>query len=100
MSGSAVAAIQTMKQNRAIRAFKDAGAISPQTARSFADLNIPVGSAVRRLIVNGILVPASQDADRFYFDERALRRLNARRLVACILVIVVAIFVVWLVRGR
>jgi hypothetical protein len=99
MSGSAMAAIQTMRQNRAIRAFRSAGAMSPQSARSLADLNIPEGSAVRRLITNGVLVPAPHDPARYYLDERALRRLNVRRLFACLVVMLVALLAVWWVRS-
>lgn len=100
MSGSAMASIQMKRQNCAVRAFQAAGAVSPETARTFAELQIMESGAVKRLVTNGVLVPSVDDPTRYYFDEPALRRLNRRRLFACAVVIVVALVAVWMVKGR
>ncbi len=76
-----------IRQNRAIRAFKSAGAISPTRGKSLEELGIRRTFAINRLFAKGVIKPARlpeaaqpTETPTYYLDNDAtLRFLRARR---------------------
>lgn len=71
------AAVILMKQRRLCRRFFEAGALTPQTARSMDELGIRPHWIFRRLVQKGVFVAASQD--RWYLNAVALGHFEARQ---------------------
>lgn len=88
MSGGAVI---VRRQNQYLRTFRDVGAVSPATARTLEELDIPRSWVFRRMAARGVFVRV--DEGRWFMDEAAAeqRFLEARR--TRILIFFVAAFV-------
>lgn len=92
------AAAVVARQNRCLRAFHAAGATSPDSARTLADLHLRNSWVFRRMVARGVI---SRTADgRFYLDQAAadrfLRSRRTRVLLFVALAVVVAI-IAWIV---
>ncbi len=99
---SSVAAIIILKEKELVTHFRQAGALSPDTARTTADLRIDENVAFRALKRRAIFREVA--AGRYYLDEPSWTAFQAarRRMVTVLLTVVLALFVVtWLtLRGR
>jgi len=71
------AATIVRRQNRVMRAFREAGAVSPAKTATLAALGCRESWATRRLIDRGVLVPCDNGA--YYLDEEAAGRFVAWR---------------------
>jgi hypothetical protein len=86
MATGAIAAVAAM-QNRYLRVLERAGATSPSTARTLAELDLKDKRVFRGLVRRGCVVEAG--AGRYYLDlERVAAR---RRRVHVVLMIVLAV---------
>ena len=88
--GSAVSVILT--QDRAIRAFRDAGATSPQSARRFEELGLKPTWVKRRFIAAGVLIEAAPDT--YYLDEQGVTRFAARRRIIAAVVLAIGLLLI------
>jgi hypothetical protein len=89
MSGAAVI---IRRQRRAMRQFREAGAMSAKQAKTFGEVGARQSRSVNWLIRAGVLVEVSDG--RFYLDEQAARRYEQRRLQrVMIALIATAVFV-------
>lgn len=90
--GGAVVAVMVMTR-RILNAFKKNDALSPDRAKTKAQLDIRSRWIFNKLISKGVIKKAS--GDRYYVDlqaqERYLRRRNTTLLVVIPMVIIVAI---------
>ncbi|MEO6212301.1 MAG: hypothetical protein ABIP65_01620 [Vicinamibacterales bacterium] len=66
-----------LKERRMVRRFEEAGALSPDSARSLEQLELPAGRVLRRLRER--LVIRQVNGDRFYIDQEAWAMLRKRR---------------------
>ncbi len=90
MGGEAI----IIRQNRAIRAFRKAGALSFDTATTMESAGVRRSLAVRRLVSLGVLVEAS--GGKYYLDIDAEQRLyRRRRIIIGVFVILAAIGVLF-----
>lgn len=70
--------------------FREAGATSPEHARSLSDLGIRNGISIKLLRRRGVLVEAG--SERYYLDEAAYERWRKRRRIIFVVMLgVVAI---------
>jgi len=92
MSGGAII---IRRQSQAIRRFRDAGAMSPERARTFDEVGAPRSWIHNTLINRGVLVPVEEGSDRFWLNDEATHRfLRARaRRIVIIFIIVAAVVV-------
>jgi len=96
-SGAVAAGVIARKRRRIVRAFREHGATSPETARSLADVGLSEGLLLHVMKLKHLIV--SVGGDRFYLDtarERAVDR--TRRVVIAVLALVVAVVFVVLWR--
>jgi hypothetical protein len=93
MATGAIAGVVAM-QNRYLRTFERAGATSPSTARTLAEVDLRDRQIFRGLVRRGYIVDAG--AGRYYVDlERvAERRRRARRALMIVLGIVAVLLAV------
>ena len=77
-----------VKKRRYIRTFKNAGALSFQTAIHLKDHHISTGPVFNKLVREGIIVAA--DNERYYLDEITEENVTTKRrkIVAVILFVV------------
>jgi len=93
-SGAVAAGIIARKRRKIVRAFKEHGAISSETARSLADVGLSEGLLIHVMKLKHLIV--SVGGNRFYLDtarEQAVDR-TRRVVVAVIALVVVAIVIV------
>lgn len=91
--GAVVAAVIVRKERELVDHFRGIGAVSPDTARSQAQLGVDQNVAWRRLVDHAVV--RSTPAGSWYLDEpswMALRRMR-RRMMTVVLVVVVAVIV-------
>src|SRR5215207_4488791 len=79
------------RERRMVRKFAEAGAFSPDSARSLEQVGISEGRILRRLRER--LVIRHTDGDRFYLDEEAWEALRKRRRRHASVAVVVALAV-------
>ena len=93
MSGGAVV---ISRQNRLIRAFREAGAVSPESAVKPDDIGIREGWVFRRMIAYGVF--QGTEEGRYYLDPKAtVRFLRLRTLrIVVFLVVMVLVFVAYI----
>ena len=79
-----------MRQNRIIRAFREAGATFADNAKLLADLRRRNSLVFRRLVSKGVIVKC--DNEKYYIDNRAADTflINRRRKVLIALFVTVA----------
>ncbi len=93
MNGAAV----ILKQKKLMRCFRDAGAVSPDTARSLQEIGVRDSWVFRRLMHDGVFVPA--DTGVYYLDRVAAGRyrdqwrMKAMTITALVLLLA---FMIWL----
>ncbi len=95
-SGALVAGIVAMKRRRIVRAFRNHGATSPETAMPLSEVGLSNKPLVRAMKRRRVIVDAG--GDRFYLDnarEREVARTRRAFLVAVLVVVVVALLVFW-----
>ena len=95
-SGAVTAGIVARKRRKIVRAFREHGATSPETAKSLADVGLSEGLLLHVMKLKHLIVNVG--GDRFYLDtarEQAVER--ARRVVVAVvaLVVVVIVVVLW-----
>jgi len=98
-------AIIIRRQNRAIRKFREAGALSAPTARTLVDLGLRRDFAVDALFRRGVLKPGLPPPvltdHPFYLDESAPPEFHAARrsrillITAAVILLVVAVLVLF-----
>lgn len=90
MGAPAVAIIIRKKENDLVQYFRDAGALSPDTARSLSDMQVNEDDfALRRLHRRAVIREVHQG--EYYLDEEVWRavRNTRRRLVAVLVALIV-----------
>lgn len=101
MGAPAVAIIIRKKENHLVQHFRDMGALSPDTAKSLADLQVdPDDFALNRLHRRAVLREVHQG--EYYLDEEVWRAVrNTRRRLAAVLValIVIGLILLYLSNG-
>jgi hypothetical protein len=93
-SGAVAAGIIARKRRKIVRAFREHGATSADTARSLADVGLSEGLLLYVLKLKHLIV--SVGGDKFYLDtarEQAVDR-TRRIVVAVVALVIVAIVVV------
>jgi hypothetical protein len=96
-SGAVAAGAVARKRRRMIRAFREHGATSPETARTLADVGLSEGPLLHIMKLKHLIVDVGDD--RFYLDtvrEQAVAR--TRRVVIAVVAFVVVVIVVVLWR--
>lgn len=89
-----MAAIVAKKRRRVIRAFAQAGATSPETAKTLEELGVHDSLILQVQKMRGVIVPV--DGERFYLDEaRELEVARKRRAIVLIAVAVILVLA-WL----
>jgi len=84
------AAVLAIRQNKVIRAYRDAGATAEERARTPEDLGLRSGSfPVRSLVSHGALKPAEKD--RYWLDERAADAFLVRRRTIMLVLLAIGI---------
>jgi len=81
-----------LTQDRAIRAFRAAGATSPQSAKPFEEVGLKPTWVKRRLIARGVLLEAAPGA--YYLDEERVTRFAARRRTVAIVILVIGVLLI------
>ena len=71
------AAVIVMRQNEFIRVYRAAGAVSPDTARTPAELGLRNSWVFRRLAARGVFLPAWDE--HWYLNEPAAEAFVQRR---------------------
>ncbi|MGB7211304.1 MAG: hypothetical protein WBC97_01640 [Gemmatimonadales bacterium] len=90
--GAVAAAVIIRKERELVDHFRAMGAVSPDTARSLAQLNVDQNIGWRRLVDHAVL--RSTPAGTWYLDEPswlALRRMR-RRMMTVVLVMAAILF--------
>lgn len=93
-SGAVAAGIIARKRRTIVRAFREHGATSPETARSLTELGLSEGPLLHGMRLRHVIVDVG--SDRFYLDtarEQAVDR-TRRVVVAVVALVAVAIVVV------
>ncbi len=105
MGASAAVAVLLRKERELVEHFKQAGAVSPSSARSSRDLGVHERLAWSRLVRDGAIREAAQGT--YYLDESAWVALGQRRrrlaFILTIFVVALAIalmIVTWVVAQR
>jgi hypothetical protein len=85
-----------------LRKFEEAGADSPERARTLAELGVHERHLASRIIRSGVL--ATADGERYFLSADGLARWNRRRntyvLTALGVLAILALALLWFVRGR
>ncbi|MFH1688912.1 MAG: hypothetical protein ABIE42_01580 [Candidatus Eisenbacteria bacterium] len=92
-----MAGVVARKRKRIIRAFREHGATSPETAKSLVEVGLSDGFLVHVMKLRHVIVNVG--GDRFYLDtarEQAVER--TRRVVLAVVVLLVAAIIVVLWR--
>jgi len=81
------------KERKVVRAFQEAGAISPSSAKRLDDVQVRSGLGLRRLRDRVVIREAQPD--RFYLDEEVWMALSRtrRRVSLAVLALIVLLFV-------
>ncbi len=92
MSGAAI----ILKQNKLMRTFRDAGAVSPDTARSVQELGVRNSWVFRRLVSRGVFILVG--TERYYMDEQIAEAFVGQRRTRALVItaLVLLAFVIWL----
>lgn len=86
-------AIIAAQQRQAVRAFRERGCTTPDTARPLEELSVRKNFAIKSLIRRGVL--REVESDRYWLDDSAWEALSVqRRKFVTILLVLMAIFVV------
>lgn len=100
--GAAAAAAITGRQRRIMNAFRGAGALSPATARSLAELDIDESWVFDRLVARAVL--RQSEPGRYYLDEEGWQRFHRARhrraLIAAAAVLLLMLGVLFVVLRR
>ena len=80
--------IHLIREKRLIRIFEAAGATEPFNAAALQDLNIDQNRAFVRLQQRGVVIESSPG--RFYVDLERVRSIRKTRLIAILVVLLVA----------
>ena len=89
------AASVVIRQNRYIRKFRQAGATSPETARTPAELGVRESWLFRRMADAGVFVDAG--GGRYYLDAEETERYLDRRWMRLMVVTIIGLRVLALV---
>jgi hypothetical protein len=96
MGAPAAAIIIRRKENQLVNHFRAAGALSPDTAMSLADLQVDaddfaLGRLHRRAVIRAV------HSGEYYLDEEVWRAVrNTRRRLAAVIVALIVIGLIWL----
>lgn len=95
-SGAVAAGLIARKRRKIIRAFREHGATSPETARSLAEVGLSEGLLLHVMKLRHLIVNVG--GGRFYLDaarERAVERSRRVAIAVVTLVVVVVVIVLW-----
>ena len=90
-----MAAIVAKKRRRVIRAFAQAGATSPETAKTLDELGVHSSLILQVQKMRGVIVPV--DGDRYYLNEARELEVARKRRVIVLIVIAVILVLAWLI---
>jgi len=99
--GASVVAIIVVKEKHMVAAFRDAGAMSPQTAVTPASIGVQEHVIFHRLRSRAVLREAGPGL--FYLDDlswQALRRVRQRMAIVALGMVLALGMAAWLVAGR
>jgi hypothetical protein len=96
--GTVVAARKLARQNRLIRKFRDAGALSPATAVTLEEIGVEDPKTLRRMVDKGVFIEAGDH--RYYMDSKGMNTFLAWRLVRMIVTLIVLVVIFVLVNRR
>jgi hypothetical protein len=85
------------KKRKYIRTFKNAGALSFQTAINPEDHHISTGPIFNKLVREGIIVAA--DSERYYLDEVAEENVTTKRRKIVVFILFVVLLALAIVMG-
>lgn len=100
MGATAAAAVVLRKQRELVEHFRQAGAVSPSTARSSSELGVHERFAWIRLVSRGVIREA--EPATYYLDESAWESLRQRRMrlaVALTITLIAIAVVLVILRG-
>ena len=95
-SGAVAAGVIARKRKRIIRAFREHGATSPETARSLVEVGLSDGVLVHVMKLRHVIVNVG--GDRFYLDQardQAVERTRRVVVVVAALVVAAVIILLW-----
>lgn len=96
-SGAVAAGGVARKRKKIVRAFRENGATSPETARSLVEVGLSYSLLVHVMKLRHVIVNVG--GDRFYLDTEREREVErARRVVALVSVLALAAIIVFLWR--
>ena len=84
---STIAAIIVARQNKYIRTFRQAGAVSAASSIHLSECSLRKSMIFDRLVRQGILVPAGND--RYYLDEAKEKETRRKRLPVVIIAMII-----------
>ncbi len=94
-TGGIMAAIISKRRRRVIRAFAEAGATSPETAKTPEELKLHGSLIVQAQQLRGVLVEV--EGGRYYLDEDRERVVASLRRRLVLLLLLAAVIIYWLV---
>ncbi len=94
MSGSAIAAVVAKKRKRIIQAFANAGATSPDTAKTLDELGLSGSPVLHIQKQRGVLVQV--EGHRYYLDEEREAEVVHMRRVMVLAVCTFIIIILWI----
>ena len=94
-SGGIMAAIIAKRRRRIIRAFAEAGATSPESARTPEELKLHGNLLLHVQKLRGVLVEV--EGGRYYLDEAREREVVRLRRRLVLLLLLAAVIIYWLV---
>ena len=94
-AGGVAAAVIARRRRKILRAFRDAGALSAETATTRDELGLRRSVVFRRLVRTGVLVDAG--SGRYYLDEEAAARAHHLRVLRVQLMMAVVAVVLLLI---
>ena len=95
-SGAVAAGVVARKRRKIIRAFREHGATSPETARTLAEVGLSEGPLLHVMKLRHVIVDVG--GDRFYLDnarEQAAARTRGVVVAVVAFVIVAIVVVLW-----
>ena len=95
-SGAVAAGIIARKRKRIIRAFREHGATSPETARSLVEVGLTEGLLVHVMKLRHVIVDVG--GARFYLDterERQVERTRRATVTVLVIAVIIVVIVLW-----
>jgi hypothetical protein len=92
------ASVVIIRQNKYIRRFRNAGATTPETARTLDELGVSNTWTFRRMVGRGVFVEVGDG--RFYMDSAEMHRFLVGRLIRIAVTAIIALLILLLLNAR